>query len=215
MAAAESLHSARRLSHRPSGGSSLTSRTWVDLIDPTEPERSAFETAFGLRVPTKDELGEIEATSRLQTEHGALYMSAPLIFAGQNEPWIPAPTGFVLSKHVVRFAKSAAFDAVIKEAGPAEKLEPTLAYLRILEELVDHMADLLEGSGRDLDEASHLIFRQDNSKQLSHETTLLRELMIRTGRTSERMARIHYTLVCLDRMANSPWTALANGVRRT
>jgi magnesium transporter len=30
---------------------------------------------------------------------------------------------------------------------------------------------------------------------------MLRELMIRTGRTSERMARIHYTLVCLDRMA--------------
>ena len=25
--------------------------------------------------------------------------------------------------------------------------------------------------------------------------------MIRTGRTSERMSRIHYTLVCLDRMA--------------
>jgi magnesium transporter len=30
---------------------------------------------------------------------------------------------------------------------------------------------------------------------------MLRQLMIRTGRTSERMARIHYTLVCLDRMA--------------
>jgi magnesium transporter len=30
---------------------------------------------------------------------------------------------------------------------------------------------------------------------------MLRDLMIRTGRTSERMARIHYTLVCLDRMA--------------
>jgi magnesium transporter len=29
----------------------------------------------------------------------------------------------------------------------------------------------------------------------------LRQLMLRTGRTSERMARIHYTLVCLDRMA--------------
>jgi magnesium transporter len=187
-----------------SGGSSLASHTWVDLLDPTEAERSAFETAFGLRVPTKDELGEIETTSRLQTEHGALYMSAPLIFAAENEPWILAPTGFVLSKQVlmtVRFAKSAAFDAVIKEVAPAEKLEPTLAYVRILEETVDHLADLLEGSGRDLDEASHVIFRQDNSKRLSHETTMLRELMIRTGRTSERMARIHYTLVCLDRMA--------------
>jgi magnesium transporter len=30
---------------------------------------------------------------------------------------------------------------------------------------------------------------------------MLRQLMIRTGRTSERMARLHYTLVCLDRMA--------------
>ena len=30
---------------------------------------------------------------------------------------------------------------------------------------------------------------------------MLRRLMMRTGRTSERMARIHYTLVCLDRMA--------------
>ena len=29
----------------------------------------------------------------------------------------------------------------------------------------------------------------------------LRQLMIRTGRTSERMARIHYSLVCLDRTA--------------
>ena len=30
---------------------------------------------------------------------------------------------------------------------------------------------------------------------------MLRRLMLGTGRTSERMARIHYTLVCLDRMA--------------
>jgi magnesium transporter len=30
---------------------------------------------------------------------------------------------------------------------------------------------------------------------------MLRRLMISTGRTSERMARIHYSLVCLDRIA--------------
>ncbi len=131
-------------------------------------------------------------------------MTAPLIFAAENEPWILAPTGFVLAKNAlltVRFAKSAAFDAVAKGLGAVDKFEPALAYVRILEELVDHMADLLEVSSRDLDEASHVIFRQDNSKRLSHETSLLRQLMIRTGRTSERMSRVHYTLVCLDRMA--------------
>jgi magnesium transporter len=185
------------------GGSSLAGCTWVDLVDPNATDRAAFEAAFGLRVPAKDELGEIEATSRLQIEKGALYMTAPLIFAGENEPWIPAPTGFVLSKQVlltVRSGKSAAFDTAAKELA-AEKFQPSFAFVRILEELVDHLADLLEASSRDLDEASHVIFRQDNSKRLSHETVMLRQLMIRTGRTSERMSRVHYTLVCLDRMA--------------
>jgi len=187
----------------PTGTSSLAGRTWVDLIDPTAAERASFEAAFGLRVPAKDELGEIEATSRLQIDKGALYMTAPLILAAEGEPWIPAPAGFVLSKQVlltVRSGKSAAFDAVAKECA-GEKLEPSGAFVCILEELVDHLADLLEASGRDLDEASHVIFRQDNAKRLSHETAMLRQLMLRTGRTSERMSRIHYTLVCLDRMA--------------
>jgi magnesium transporter len=189
---------------RHDGGTSLPAAAWVDLVNPTGAEISAFEQAFGLRVPTQEKLSEIEATSRLRAEHDALYLTAPLIFAAENEPWILAPTGFVLSKRVlmtVRYAKSAAFDAIIKELSEAQKFEPSLAFVRLLEELVDRMADLLEATGRDLDDASHLIFRQESRSKLSHETALLRRLMMRTGRTSERMSRIQYTLVCLDRMA--------------
>src|SRR5580693_10614966 len=188
----------------PSNNTKLAGSAWIDLVDPTTLERTTFENAFGLRVPAQDELGEIEATSRLQVENGALYMTAPLIFASGNEPWLPSPAGFVLSKGVlmtVRFAQSATFDTVAKECGAQEKLEPAAAYVNLLEALVDHLADLLEAAGRDLDEASHVIFSQDQAKNLSHETAMLRQLMLRTGRTSERMARIHYTLVCLDRMA--------------
>jgi magnesium transporter len=178
---------------------------WVDLIDPSAAERSAFEQAFGLPVPTEAELIEIETTSRLRTFKDALYLTAPLIFASKDEPWIPAPSGFVLSKRVlltVRFAKSAAFDAVASELA-AEPFDPPLAFVRLLEVLVDRMADLLEATSRDLDDASHVVFRPDGmaKSRLSRETVMLRRLMIRTGRTSERMARIQYTLVCLDRMA--------------
>jgi magnesium transporter len=184
--------------------SALASHTWIDLLNPTDAERAAFEDAFKLRVPTKDALGEIESTSRLQVENNALYMTAPLIFATGDEPWLPSPTGFVLSQQVfmtVRFAASASFDTVAKECGVQEKLEPATAFVNLLEELVDHLADLLEAAGRDLDDTSHVIFSADNAKKLSHETAMLRQLMMRTGRTSERMARLHYTLVCLDRMA--------------
>ena len=182
---------------------SLTQASWIDIVDPTPSEITAFEKAFGIRVPVKEEVSEIETTSRLRVEHGALYMTAPLILATGDEPWIAAPTGFVLSKTVlltVRFVQSAIFDSVSKElnVGP---LAPTLVYVRVLEELVDHMADLLEASSQALDDASHVIFRRDNLQRLSRETSLLRQLLVRTGRTSERMARINYTLVCLDRMA--------------
>jgi len=186
------------------GEASLSGAAWIDLFNPTDEERAAFERTFGLRVPVREELAEIETTSRLQIERDAFYLTAPLTFAAEGEPWVLAPTGFVLSQHVlltVRFAKSVAFDTVIKELAPAEKFEPVFAFVRILEALVDRLADLLEASGHDLDDASHAIFRQQDAKRLSRETALLRQLMIRTGRTSERMARIHYTLVCLDRMA--------------
>ena len=182
---------------------SLTGACWIDIVDPIPAEIVAFEKTFGLRVPAKEEVSEIETTSRLRVEHGALYMSAPLILATGDEPWIVAPTGFVLSKTAlltVRFVQSAIFDSARKElnVGP---LAPTVIYVCVLEELVDHVADLLEASSQALDDASHLIFRRENLRRLSRESSLLRQLLVRTGRTSERMAHITYTLVCLDRMA--------------
>jgi magnesium transporter len=143
---------------------SLKTATWVDLFDPTDAERSAFEEAFGLRVPTKEQLVEIESTSRLRTDGDALYMTAPLLFAADNEPWVFAPTGFVLAKNVlltVRSSKLTAFHTVITELTASEHIEPAHAFVRLLEVLVDRMADLLEGSARDLDDASHLIFRPE------------------------------------------------------
>src|SRR4029078_3471101 len=84
----------------------------------------------------------------------------------------------------------------------ADAINPAFSFVRVLEELVDRAADLLEGTVRDLDDASHVIFRQDaKGVRLAREDASLRRLMMRTGRTSERMARVQYSLVCLDRMA--------------
>jgi magnesium transporter len=103
----------------------------------------------------------------------------------------------------VRSAKLTAFHNVITEIDAGQQADPAHIFVRLLEALVGRVADLLETSSHDLDDASHLIFRPEQPRQtkLSRETVRLRRLMIRTGRTSERMARVQYTLVCLDRMA--------------
>ena len=186
--------------------SALSKCTWIDLA--RSERRRAGAGGKGLRRAGADarraRRDRSSPLSRLQVEDGTLYMTAPLILAQGTEPWTPTPAGFVLTEHVlltVRYAPSLFFDTVVKEISGHDSFEPALALVRILEELVDHTADLLEGSGNDLDDASHVIFRPGKRAKLSHETSMLRQLMIRTGRTSERMARIHYTLVCLDRMA--------------
>lgn len=120
----------------PTGDTSLKDAAWIDLVDPTEAERSAFEQAFALRVPTKDELAEIETTSRLRVERDALYLTAPLVLANENEPWTVLPTGFVLAKNVlltVRFAQLPAFDRVIAELGESAQCAPALAFVRLIE----------------------------------------------------------------------------------
>ena len=72
----------------PSDGTSLLGAAWIDLVDPTPAECARLEKTLGLRVPAKEEIEEIEATSRLRIEQGALYLTVPLIFASENEQWI-------------------------------------------------------------------------------------------------------------------------------
>ena len=52
---------------------------WWDLLDATDEKRAAVEQATGLRVPTREQISEIESSSRLYTEGDAVYVSAPTI----------------------------------------------------------------------------------------------------------------------------------------
>ena len=52
---------------------------WIDLHDPTHEEEKAVEALLGLEVPTLQEMAEIEESSRLYEEHGALVMTAVII----------------------------------------------------------------------------------------------------------------------------------------
>jgi magnesium transporter len=58
---------------------------WVDLCNPLPSEIASVERAFGMEVPTREEMGEIEASSRLYTENGALVMTAPILHRATAE----------------------------------------------------------------------------------------------------------------------------------
>ncbi len=44
--------------------------SWLDLLDPTPEERATVERNFGLELPSRDDLSEVESSSRIAEENG-------------------------------------------------------------------------------------------------------------------------------------------------
>src|ERR1041385_4876050 len=72
---------------------------WFDLVTPTVAEDRLLEATLGIAVPTREEMQEIEISSRLYVENGARYMTATLMC--QSETATPKTTAvtFILAGH--------------------------------------------------------------------------------------------------------------------
>src|SRR5262249_23107675 len=72
---------------------------WIDLYSPTQGEDKLVERALGIAVPTREEMQEIEVTSRLYVENNARYMTATLMCHSDTD--VPRTTAvtFILSGH--------------------------------------------------------------------------------------------------------------------
>jgi magnesium transporter len=188
---------------------SLEKAIWADLCDPSEAEIAKVEKRFAFRVPTREILSEIEASSRLRVDGDRLMMSAPLI-ARHGEIGMLSPTGFLLMPDAlitIRFAAMTAFDQVHEAvAGSDHPITGQGVLVHLLEDVVDRAADRLERVAEDLATASHAIFREpaEDSAQhrLGRETRRLRALMIRVGRASEQMVKVRHAFLAIGRIAS-------------
>src|SRR6202045_1372124 len=137
---------------------------WIDLVKPDSAEIAFVERATGLHVPSKDELSEIESSSRLRSRDGALYLSTPLIYRAQSELPVSTPVGFVLTRErliTVRFQELTVFNSFIDRelATDGEPLSSGAVFVELMDAIADRLADVLERIADDLDTLSHRLFR--------------------------------------------------------
>ena len=71
--------------------------TWVDLLNPTREEEALAEKLLGQNIPTREELAEIEPSSRLYERQGALFMTASVIHGITDDRPDNDPIGFILT----------------------------------------------------------------------------------------------------------------------
>ena len=72
---------------------------WIDLLNPTTEEDRAVERLAGIAVPTREDMQEIEISSRLYIENGARYMTATLMCQSDTDMPRTTPVTFILAGH--------------------------------------------------------------------------------------------------------------------
>ena len=124
---------------------------WVDLLNPSDEEKQFVEQRLGIRVPSEQSLGEIEASSRLIFDHNTLYLSSPSVRQSDHNEAELTSIGFIIGPRVlvtVRFAPLPTFDNVAKRMETDTDLQNGMCvFTSLLEAMVDRGADVLEQLG--------------------------------------------------------------------
>lgn len=183
--------------------------SWIDSFRPDAAETERLRRLLGFAPPSYDRLSEIESSSRLSAAGGRLTLSLPLIYREPGGLARTSPVGFVLGKDrllTVRFEEIKACDLNRFAAPDGDRLLPggAGAFLAILGEIVDSLADELEKLTADLDLYSHAIFRQDapaRGERTGRQSRNLRGMLRNIGHVGDVTSRIGETLLGLSRMA--------------
>ena len=177
---------------------------WVDLCEPTPEEIDKACEAYGLPIPPRSELEEIEFSSRLQYEDGVFTISLP-VTPHLPEGDISSPLGFVLTKDIlvtIRFAHLHTFPGIIKRVEKRDRSAPDI-FLVIVEALVDYGADRLEEMRAQALGISNRIFHKEIargvSRNVSRTNRMLRDTLVEIGDMGERLSHTRDTLLVLQR----------------
>jgi len=178
--------------------------TWVDLEQPTPEEEALVERCIRMDVPTEVEMAEIEPSSRLYENDGALYMTISVLAGVEHGVPTTTPISFVLAGKrlvTVRYATPKPVRAFSEHV----RREPELAsdaatvLVRMLDAIIDRLADELEQLSIELEHISSHIFHKDVEDRRIPAARLT-ALLTRIGRAQTLLAKIRYSAVSTLRM---------------
>ena len=166
---------------------------WLDLLCPTREEELAVEAAVGLGLPTREEMAEIEPSSRLYQANGATFMTATLLARRADDGRTDAPVTFVLAKGLlitIRYDTPRAFDLFAERAPALHLASGTEALFHLLDTAIERLADLLEQTGKDVEGVSHAIFGRPKGAQFEALLTQLARAQSLTSMTRNSLVSL-------------------------
>ena len=176
---------------------------WVDLLEPTPAEERAVERLLAIDVPSREEMREIETSSRLYEENGSLYRTATVVTKIDTERPESSAITFILSRNRLitnRYVDPLPFRRFFaySERHPSAATNAPAILAGLLEAIIERTADVLERVGVGLDELSASVFAARGPKN-SIRTRDLRGVMERIRRDGDLTSIARESLVTLAR----------------
>jgi magnesium transporter len=188
---------------------------WVDLLDPTPEQDRELLARLGVDIPTREEMAEIESSSRAYEEGGVAYLTALVLCRSDTDHPGATPVSFVLTPtHLVtvRFAELAAFRAFAARCARQPRIAggSVLAFAGLVEAIVDRTADVLERADAALAEVSAEVFRPGKAgagaagagRPRRRTPRDLDELVERIGRHHDLLSTVRESLHTLQRVVS-------------
>ena len=172
---------------------------WIDAGDITREEEAFLEKRLGIEMPTRAEMQEIEASSRLYREGQALYMTSTMLIKTETESPETTAVTFILTPKLLitlRYAEPWSFRVFASRAPKCGAYNADLAFINLLETTVERLADLLELVSLELENISQQTFKM---RQAGREIDLQRAL-IKIGRCGNIAGKVRESLVDKGRM---------------
>lgn len=177
---------------------------WADLLNPTPEEEAKVEQWLGVDVPTREEMEEIEVSSRLYVENGAHFMTATLPSKTEHDEPVLAPVTFVLAAGklaTIRYHEPRAFDAfpIHAEKAAIGCTSGHTILIGLLEAIVDRLADVLERVSRDIEALSKDIFHSSETKASQRDRSF-QAVLRALGRKENLASNMRDSLTTLQRL---------------
>ncbi|ANG95447.1 MULTISPECIES: magnesium transporter CorA family protein [Brucella] len=182
---------------------------WIDLLAPGVNEDHIVEAWTGISIPTREDMTEIEESSRFYMENGAQYLTVPILHAVDLDHRELAPVTFILHGQrlvTVRYADPKSVSIYITRATkpgngliPNAKCSGLSIMLGIIEATTNRLADILEGVAGKIDAASHSIYRrQPKARPMTTED--FRHILTQIGGQGTFLSRMRESLAGISRM---------------
>jgi len=187
----------------PGGQSVPEGAIWIDLFSPTAEEDHAVEAATGIAVPTREEMAEIEPSSRLYIENGVRYMTATLTCAADTDTPHTAVVTFILGGGrlvTVRYDDPRPFtiaaNRLARYCQPAATGVSVL--IDLLDAIIDRAADVLERTGAEIDAVSQRIFERGADASAASQS--YKDILKTIGQKGDLNSKVRESMVSINRL---------------